>query len=96
MFASVFVGSLLGAGITLITSPGSGRDLKGKVRVTIEIIKESVNEHLDNAALMLIENGSVLMTRTKIKLADAKTGKFSFLLGSAKERIQNIKNTLKK
>jgi len=106
VFGSVFFGSLLGAGITLITSPGSGRDLTGKVKVTVDIIKESVSEHLDNAALRLIESGSVLRIRTKmkldkmkldgVKLGNVKSGKLSFLVDSALEGIQTIKNTLKK
>ena len=96
VFASVFAGSLLGAGITLITAPGSVRDLRGKVRVTVDILKESVNEHLEDAALRLIESSSVLKTRAKMKFGNAKSGKLSLLVDTALDGIQSIKNTLKK
>jgi hypothetical protein len=101
VFGSVFFGSLLGAGITLITSPGSGRDFKGKVKVTVDILKESVSEHLDNAAIRLIEQSSVLKARTKMKfgemkLGDVKSGKLNLLVDLARQRFKGIKSTLKK
>lgn len=58
VFASVFFGSFLGAGISILTSPKTVRALKDRIGGAVGILKESVNERLDNVTVRVIENST--------------------------------------
>ncbi|MBF0343373.1 MAG: hypothetical protein HQL06_03995 [Nitrospirae bacterium] len=74
VFASVFVGSFLGAGITVITTPKeAAKGLQKKIKTTAEALKENVNEQLDSATVRLIENSTKLITKTKTTFTGVST-----------------------
>ncbi|MBF0338415.1 MAG: hypothetical protein HQL05_11350 [Nitrospirae bacterium] len=69
VFTSVFVGSFLGAGITVITAPkdaviGLGKKLKD----TAGALKENFNDQLDHATVRLIESSTKVLAKTKSTL----------------------------
>lgn len=64
VFASVFAGSILGAGITLIASPQSRENTKSMVKGSIDSIRDQVNESLIHTTARLVETGAVLKTKT--------------------------------
>ncbi|MEO5359939.1 MAG: hypothetical protein H7843_05765 [Nitrospirota bacterium] len=72
VFASVFLGSFMGAAITLVTSPKSVVDgLHGKLKGTIDVLEESVSEQVDTATIMVIENTTKVFAMTKTSIAKA-------------------------
>lgn len=72
VFASVFLGSFMGAAITLVTTPKSVLEgLHGKVKDTINVLEENVNDQVDTATIMVIENTTKLFAKTKNSMAKA-------------------------
>ncbi|MCI4626013.1 MAG: YtxH domain-containing protein [Candidatus Magnetoovum sp. WYHC-5] len=86
VFASVFFGSFLGAGITLLTSPKSARDLKNKVAGAVDILKENLTEKMDNVTVRVIEN-STKVTRF-INVTKENKNKYIPRIRSIKEEIK--------
>lgn len=81
VFASVFLGSFLGAGITLLTNPKSGRDLAYKVKDAADLIKENIGDQVDNTTIRVIENSTRILAKSKMGMEKAAT-KFNSLKGS--------------
>ncbi|MBF0608462.1 MAG: hypothetical protein HQL61_13045 [Magnetococcales bacterium] len=74
VFTSVFVGSFLGAGITVITAPKeAAKGLSKKLKGTAEVLKESFNDQLDHATVRLIENSTKILAKTKSTLTNTNT-----------------------
>ncbi|MBF0538562.1 MAG: YtxH domain-containing protein [Nitrospirae bacterium] len=91
VFTSVFVGSFLGAGITIITAPkDAAKDLGKKLKDTAEALKENFNDRLDNATVMVIENSTKILAKTKSTMDSAST-MFSVLKDSVDTLLK--KNT---
>jgi gas vesicle protein len=81
VFASVFVGSFMGAAVTLVTAPKSVVEgLHDKFKDTVEVLEENVSEHADAATIMLIENATKVFARAKINIAKAVS-----IVGSIKD-----------
>ena len=86
IFASVFFGSLMGAGISLITSPKSVvKNLKNKVLGTSDVLREGINDQLDNATVIFIENTTQILTKAKTKL-----GGLNATFSSIKDNISSV------
>ncbi|KJU86409.1 secreted protein [Candidatus Magnetobacterium bavaricum] len=74
VFTSVFVGSFLGAGITVITAPKeAAKGLGKKLKDTAEALKENFNDQLDHATVRLIESSTKVFAKTKSTLGGANT-----------------------
>ncbi len=83
VFASVFMGSIMGAGITMLSSPTSGKEFRKKIKGTFSVLKSSVDEQFDTASLIVIENSAQVITKTKIRVGD-----FNSYLSKIKEKIK--------
>ncbi len=88
VFVSVLFGSFMGAAITLLSTPKSGKDLKDKVKGTADVLKEDMNEKIDRASLRLIENTPRVIMRARMKM----DGVNSFVHSIR----DNLRNTFKK
>ncbi|MBF0456873.1 MAG: hypothetical protein HQK99_03150 [Nitrospirae bacterium] len=74
VFASVFLGSFMGAAITLVTTPKAVLGgLHGKVKDTINVLEENVSDQVDTATIMVIENTTRLVAKTKNSMAKASS-----------------------
>jgi hypothetical protein len=86
VFASVFLGSFMGAAITIITTPKTAaKELKDKLGDTAEVLKENMTEHLDSAAIRLIENSTHLLTKAKMTI-----GNYDHIIGTIRESLPGI------
>ncbi len=88
VFTSVFFGSIIGAGITLIAAPKAILDLKGKISGTFEVIKEDIDDYMDHATLRLLEQSTVVIAKTKAKL-----NSLNLLKKSITDKISNSKKS---
>ncbi|MCG6551378.1 MAG: hypothetical protein L7F77_03555 [Candidatus Magnetominusculus sp. LBB02] len=79
VFASVFVGSFMGAAITLVTSPKTiVGGLQDKLKGTIDVFEENMGDHVDTATIMVIENTTKVIAKTRNSLSKA-TSMFGLL-----------------
>lgn len=68
VFSSVFIGSIIGEGINIITAPNSIRDLFRKLNGNFDVVRETVKEKVDDATIMLIETSALAITKTKMNI----------------------------
>ncbi|MBF0472610.1 MAG: hypothetical protein HQK91_06900 [Nitrospirae bacterium] len=73
VFSSVFLGSIIGEGINIITTPNSIRDLFRKLNGNFDVVRETVKEKTDDATIMLIEKSTVAITKTKMRMDSVST-----------------------
>ncbi|MBF0518492.1 MAG: hypothetical protein HQK92_02070 [Nitrospirae bacterium] len=86
VFASVFLGSFMGAAVTVITTPKAAAEgLRDKLGGTAEALKENVTEHLDSVAIKLIENSTHLLTKAKMTIDN-----YEHIIGTIKESLPSI------
>ncbi|QWR77406.1 hypothetical protein [Candidatus Magnetomonas plexicatena] len=86
VFASVFLGSFMGAAVTIITTPKAAAEgLKDKLGDTAEAFKENMTEHLDSVAIRLIENSTHILTKAKMTL-----GSYDHIIDTIKESLPGI------
>ncbi len=70
VFASVFAGTIIGAGIAFITASTPGKKMSEKVRGTAKKIKENVNDQIQSSSVKILENSSLLENMAKTKIDD--------------------------
>ncbi|MBF0556609.1 MAG: hypothetical protein HQK96_18985 [Nitrospirae bacterium] len=72
VFASVFLGSFMGAAIALVTTPKSVvGGLQDKLKNTIGALEENVSDQVDTATIMVIENTTRLVAKTQNSIEKA-------------------------
>lgn len=70
VFASVFAGTIIGAGIAFITASAPGKKVSEKLRDTAQKIKEDVNDQIQSSSVKIIENSAHLEKMAKTKIED--------------------------
>ncbi len=84
IFLSVFFGSIMGAGITMLSSPKTGKDLKSKIKGTTDILKENVNKKIDTTRGRLFGNSTNIGDKARTTFEEIHN-----VVDSVKERIKN-------
>jgi ABC-type transporter Mla subunit MlaD len=85
VFASVFLGTLVGTGIALLASPKQRDDTKSNVLGTFSDLNRNLNEGFRHVATRFAESGAVLSTRAREKLEDV-----NYLSKTIRDRIDSV------
>ncbi len=53
IFVSVFFGSIMGAGISMLSAPTSGKELRNKIKDISNMLKENIQKIINNSTRRL-------------------------------------------
>ncbi len=83
IFISVFFGSIMGAGITMLSTPKSGKDLRKKIVGTTTIVKEEINYKIKNTTRNLSKSSGFPNLKEKL-------GGINNIFTTLKDRIKKL------